>query len=172
MSRCCRRNRPTPATEWARLRKLADGHGIGRRPLASSTVNRASASAISSRIPASARGSVPAGAWAVPAGRGIERRDMLWFRGKGAKATGDAWVIRPLDALAITSCHRLFSRREAPGFASQVMGVGDLSRRENKFEMQSPVNFDTMAAASRAGREALKQLLDKLHAEHLRWPAA
>jgi hypothetical protein len=38
--------------------------------------------------------------------------------------------------------------------------------------MQSPVNFDTMAAASRAGREALKQLLDKLRAEHLRWPAA
>jgi hypothetical protein len=58
------------------------------------------------------------------------------------------------------------------GSASQVVEVGDLSRRENKFEMQSPVNFDTMAAASRAGREALKQLLDKLHAEHLRWPAA
>jgi hypothetical protein len=57
MSCCCRRNGPAPATEWARLRKLADGHGIGRRPLASSTVNRASASAISSRIPASARGS-------------------------------------------------------------------------------------------------------------------
>jgi hypothetical protein len=37
---------------------------------------------------------------------------------------------------------------------------------------QSSVYFHTMAAASRAGREALKQLLDKLHAEHLRWPAA
>jgi hypothetical protein len=37
---------------------------------------------------------------------------------------------------------------------------------------QSSVYFETMAAASRAGREALKQLLDKLHAEHLRWPAA
>jgi hypothetical protein len=36
---------------------------------------------------------------------------------------------------------------------------------------QSSVYFDTMAAASRAGREALKQLLDKLHAKHLRWPA-
>jgi hypothetical protein len=32
--------------------------------------------------------------------------------------------------------------------------------------------FPTMAAASRAGKEALKQLLDKLHSEHLRWPAA
>ena len=37
---------------------------------------------------------------------------------------------------------------------------------------QSSVYFETMAAVSRAGREALKQLLDKLHAEHLRWPAA
>jgi hypothetical protein len=37
---------------------------------------------------------------------------------------------------------------------------------------QSSVYFHTMAAASRAGREALKQLLDKLHAKHLRWPAA
>ena len=37
---------------------------------------------------------------------------------------------------------------------------------------QSSVYFQTMAAASRAGREALKQLLDKLHAKHLRWPAA
>jgi hypothetical protein len=37
---------------------------------------------------------------------------------------------------------------------------------------QSSVYFHTMAAASRAGREALKQLLDKLHAEQLRWPAA
>jgi hypothetical protein len=37
---------------------------------------------------------------------------------------------------------------------------------------QSSVYFQTMAAASRAGKEALKQLLDKLHAEHLRWPAA
>jgi hypothetical protein len=37
---------------------------------------------------------------------------------------------------------------------------------------QSPVYFKTMAAASRAGKEALKQLLDTLHAKHLRWPAA
>jgi hypothetical protein len=38
---------------------------------------------------------------------------------------------------------------------------------------QSSVYFQTMAAASRAGKEALKQLLDKLHAaKHLRWPAA
>ena len=74
-------------------------------------------------------------------GRGVgERRDVLWLRGKGgargAKAGGDAWVIRPLDALAITSRHayvgghddthrpsRLFSRREAPGAASQVVEV-------------------------------------------------
>jgi hypothetical protein len=37
---------------------------------------------------------------------------------------------------------------------------------------QSSVYFHTMAAASRAGKEALKPLLDKLHAKHLRWPAA
>jgi hypothetical protein len=37
---------------------------------------------------------------------------------------------------------------------------------------QSSVYFHTMAAASTAGREALKQLLDKLQSEHLRWPAA
>jgi len=37
---------------------------------------------------------------------------------------------------------------------------------------QSSVYFRTMAAASRAGKEALKQLLDKLYAKHLRWPAA
>jgi hypothetical protein len=37
---------------------------------------------------------------------------------------------------------------------------------------QSSVYFQTMAAASRAGKEALKQLLDRLHAKDLRWPAA
>jgi hypothetical protein len=37
---------------------------------------------------------------------------------------------------------------------------------------QSSVYFQTMAAASRAGKEALKQLLDELRAKHLRWPAA
>jgi hypothetical protein len=37
---------------------------------------------------------------------------------------------------------------------------------------QSSVCFQTMAAASRAGKLALKQLLDKLHGKHLRWPAA
>jgi hypothetical protein len=37
---------------------------------------------------------------------------------------------------------------------------------------QAPICFHTIAAASRAGREALKQLLDELHAKHLRWPAA
>jgi hypothetical protein len=37
---------------------------------------------------------------------------------------------------------------------------------------QSSLYFQTMAAASRAGKDALKQLLDELHAKHLRWPAA
>jgi hypothetical protein len=37
---------------------------------------------------------------------------------------------------------------------------------------QSSVYFQTMAAASRAGKVALKQLLDKLQGEHLRRPAA
>jgi hypothetical protein len=36
----------------------------------------------------------------------------------------------------------------------------------------SPGYFDTMAAASRAGKAALKRLLETLHAEHLRSPAA
>jgi hypothetical protein len=37
---------------------------------------------------------------------------------------------------------------------------------------QASVYFHTMAAASRAGKEALKQLLDKLHSQYRRWPAA
>ena len=37
---------------------------------------------------------------------------------------------------------------------------------------QASVFFHTMAAARRSGKEALKQLLDKLHSKHLRWPAA
>jgi hypothetical protein len=37
---------------------------------------------------------------------------------------------------------------------------------------QSSVYFETMTMASKAGKEALKQLLDELHAKHLRWPAA
>jgi len=36
---------------------------------------------------------------------------------------------------------------------------------------QAPVHFSTMVAASRAGREALKQLLDKLPSQQLRLPA-
>jgi hypothetical protein len=35
---------------------------------------------------------------------------------------------------------------------------------------QSSVYFQTMTMASRAGKEALKQLLDELHSQHLRWP--
>ena len=34
----------------------------------------------------------------------------------------------------------------------------------------SPVYFQTMTMASSAGKEALKQLLDKLHSQRLRWP--
>jgi hypothetical protein len=37
---------------------------------------------------------------------------------------------------------------------------------------QAPDFFHTMAAASRAGKEALKQLLDKLQSQRLRRPAA
>jgi hypothetical protein len=37
---------------------------------------------------------------------------------------------------------------------------------------QATVCFDTVAAASRAGKEALKKLLDELRSKHLRWPAA
>jgi hypothetical protein len=37
---------------------------------------------------------------------------------------------------------------------------------------QASVYFDTVAAASRAGKEALKQLLNKLQSKQLRWPAA
>jgi hypothetical protein len=35
---------------------------------------------------------------------------------------------------------------------------------------QSSVYFETMTMASRAGKEALKQLLGKLHSQRLRWP--
>jgi hypothetical protein len=35
---------------------------------------------------------------------------------------------------------------------------------------QSSLYFETMATAGRAGKEALKQLLDKLHSERLPWP--
>jgi hypothetical protein len=37
---------------------------------------------------------------------------------------------------------------------------------------QSSVYFETMTMASKAGKEALKQFLDKLHSQPLRWPAA
>jgi hypothetical protein len=49
----------------------------------------------------------------------------------------------------------------------EIYRAGKQSRIE-----QSSVYFHTMAAASRAGKEALKQLLDKLQSQHLRWPAA
>jgi hypothetical protein len=35
---------------------------------------------------------------------------------------------------------------------------------------QSSVYFQTMTMASRAGKEALKQLLDEFHSQRLRWP--
>jgi hypothetical protein len=37
---------------------------------------------------------------------------------------------------------------------------------------QASVCFDTVAAVSRAGKEAMKKLLDELQSKHLRWPAA
>jgi hypothetical protein len=37
---------------------------------------------------------------------------------------------------------------------------------------QASVCFDTVAAASRAGKEALTKLLDELQSKQLRWPAA
>jgi hypothetical protein len=37
---------------------------------------------------------------------------------------------------------------------------------------QASVCFDTVAAASRAGKQALKKLLDEFPSKHLRWPAA
>jgi hypothetical protein len=36
---------------------------------------------------------------------------------------------------------------------------------------QSSVYFETMAAASRAGKVALRQLLERLQSQHQRWPA-
>jgi hypothetical protein len=42
---------------------------------------------------------------------------------------------------------------------------------KNNHVEQAPVHFSTMVAASRAGREALKQLLDKLPSQQLRLPA-
>jgi hypothetical protein len=42
--------------------------------------------------------------------------------------------------------------------------VGDLSRREIEPIGQSPIFFRTMAAANKAGKAALKQLLAELNA--------
>ena len=90
-----------------------------------------------------------------------------------------------LDGLAITSCHAYVGamtmpidqndysvvvKHRAPPPKSWRWEIYRAGRR-SPIE-QSSVYFHTMAAANRAGREALKQLLDKLHAEHLRWPAA
>ena len=47
----------------------------------------------------------------------------------------------------------------------EIYRAGRLSSIE-----QSSVYFETMATASRAGKEALRQLLDKLHSERLPWP--
>jgi hypothetical protein len=41
--------------------------------------------------------------------------------------------------------------------------MGNLSRRKIKPIKQSPVNFSAIAMASRAGKEALKRLLEKLY---------
>ena len=41
--------------------------------------------------------------------------------------------------------------------------------RSSPIELSS-VYFQTMTMASSAGKEALKQLLDKLHSQRLRWP--
>jgi hypothetical protein len=43
--------------------------------------------------------------------------------------------------------------------------------RANAVE-QAPVFFSTMAEASRTGKVALKQFLDKLQSQYLPWPAA
>ena len=55
--------------------------------------------------------------------------------------------------------------------------MGDLSCREVKPDKAIIVNFHTMVTANRAGKEALKQLLDKLpvsqadiRADHARLP--
>jgi hypothetical protein len=35
---------------------------------------------------------------------------------------------------------------------------------------QSPVYFETMATANKAGKDALKQFLKNMDSKHLRWP--
>jgi hypothetical protein len=37
---------------------------------------------------------------------------------------------------------------------------------------QSPVYFETMARANKAGKDALKQFLKNLHSKYLSWPMA
>jgi hypothetical protein len=64
---------------------------------------------------------------------------------------------------------RLFGCREAQGTSAELVEVGDLSCHPID---QASVCFDTVAAASRAGKEALKKLLDELQSKHLRWRAA
>jgi hypothetical protein len=67
----------------------------------------------------------------------------------------------PLDQTDNSFC------REAQGATSEVeiYRAGRMSPIK-----ESSMYFETMATASRAGKEALKQLLDKLHSEYLRWP--
>jgi hypothetical protein len=103
---------------------------------------------------------------------------VLGVRARGAKAGN-----RPVDGLAITSCHAYMGTMTMPidqtdytvvvknrapppkSWRWEIYRAGRTSPIE-----RSSVYFQTMAAASRAGKEALKQLLDKLHAKHLRWP--
>ena len=92
-------------------------------------------------------------------------------------AVGDAWASwnRPLDGLAITSSHAyvvgmtmpidqtdysVAVKRRAPPPKSWRWEIYRAGKR-NPVEL-SLVYFQTMTMASRAGKDALKQLLDRL----------
>ena len=82
-----------------------------------------------------------------------------------------------MDKLHFDRTDYLLSCCEEHGTASELLEVGHLSCREVKPDKAIIVYFHTMVTANRAGKEALKQLLDKLpvsqadiRADHARLP--
>jgi hypothetical protein len=57
--------------------------------------------------------------------------------------------------------YRLFGCREEQGSASEGVEVGDLPGWKRQSD-QASIYFDTTVAARRAGKDALKELLNKL----------
>jgi hypothetical protein len=100
----------------------------------------------------------------VVLGRGVERRGWLWLRGLGGRSRLDAvrYMFRGMS---------IYIRYERTDFSVVVKSRGkppnpwrwEIYRagRSSAVE-QSSVFYPTMAAANKAGKEALTQLLKKL----------